>query len=192
MPATHKQTADILRAAYMAEVEFRHRKFYADDSTLENISRFSDFLTAESGKFGAIFCGKCGNGKTTLLYAFRNAVNYLNSYGFFDEKDTGIMIVDAKDIVLYTSNIEAFKSLKEKPMIAIEDMGREPAEYSNYGNVINPLVDLLEYRYNEQLFTLITTNLTPAEIRAKYGARIADRFNEMLEVIIFKNNSYRN
>ena len=50
---------------------------------------------------------------------------------------------------------------------------------------------MLEYRYNSQLFTFITTNLTKSQIREKYGNRIADRFNEMLEVIIFKNETYR-
>ncbi len=38
---------------------------------------------------------------------------------------------------------------------------------------------------------MVTTNLTPNEIVNKYGKRIADRFNEMMEVVIFKNESYR-
>jgi DNA replication protein DnaC len=42
-----------------------------------------------------------------------------------------------------------------------------------------------------QLFTIITTNLTPAEIREKYGDRIADRMNEMMVKIIFNNPTYR-
>lgn len=53
------------------------------------------------------------------------------------------------------------------------------------------MVELLEYRYNNQLFTAITTNLTPKEVREKYGNRIADRFNEMMQVIIFDNDTYR-
>lgn len=36
-----------------------------------------------------------------------------------------------------------------------------------------------------------TTNLTAGEIRGKYGDRLADRFNEMLEVIVFRNGTYR-
>jgi DNA replication protein DnaC len=42
-----------------------------------------------------------------------------------------------------------------------------------------------------QLFTIITTNLTPSEIREKYGDRIADRMNEMMVKIIFNNDTYR-
>jgi DNA replication protein DnaC len=52
-------------------------------------------------------------------------------------------------------------------------------------------MDLLEYRYVEQLPTFLTTNLDASEIRGKYGDRIADRFNEMLSVIIFRRVSYR-
>ena len=53
------------------------------------------------------------------------------------------------------------------------------------------MVDLLTRRYDKQLFTIITTNLTPQEIRAKYGDRIADRFNEMMVKIVFENPTYR-
>jgi DNA replication protein DnaC len=61
----------------------------------------------------------------------------------------------------------------------------------DYGNLLCPLVDLLTKRYDLQLFTLVTTNLTPAEIRAWYGDRIADRLNEMMLKIVFTNESYR-
>ena len=99
--------------------------------------------------------------------------------------------MDAKEIAEVAKDIKEFRSLKNRPMLAIEDMGREPTEVLDYGNILNPVIDLIEYRYDAQLFTIITTNLNPKEIRAKYGARVADRFNEMLEKIIFKNSSYR-
>jgi DNA replication protein DnaC len=61
----------------------------------------------------------------------------------------------------------------------------------DFGNVLCPIVDLLTKRYDMQLFTIITTNLTPSEIREKYGDRIADRMNEMMVKIIFNNDTYR-
>lgn len=54
-------------------------------------------------------------------------------------------------------------------MLAIEDMGREPTEVLDYGNILNPVIDLIEYRYDAQLFTVITTNLNKKEIRASMG-----------------------
>ena len=76
-------------------------------------------------------------------------------------------------------------------MLAIDDLGTEPAEVLDYGNVLNPAIDLLSARYTDQLFTVVTTNLTPKQIREHYGDRIADRFNEMFERIVFYNSTYR-
>jgi DNA replication protein DnaC len=191
-PLTQEQAEDVLTAAYQAEIDFRHRTFDDDEPTRENIKRVAKFLTDDNQKFGMIFLGLCGNGKTTMLYAFQQSVNYLNRNNVFaDSSQVGIQIMDAKEIAGIAKDVKEFRTIKNRPMLAIEDMGREPTEVLDYGNVLNPVIDLIEYRYDAQLFTIITTNLNPEEIRAKYGARVADRFNEMLEKIVFKNKSYR-
>lgn len=191
-PMTQEQAEDVLMAAYQAEIDFRHRIFEDDEPTRENIKRVAKFLTDDNQKFGMIFLGLCGNGKTTMLYAFQQSVNYLNRNNLFaDSSQVGIQIMDAKEIAGIAKDVKEFRTIKNRPMLAIEDMGREPTEVLDYGNILNPVIDLIEYRYDAQLFTIITTNLNPEEIRAKYGARVADRFNEMLEKIIFKNKSYR-
>lgn len=187
---TPKQAEDILLASYQSEVEYRHRRFIADVETKANIEHIAKFLTSDNAKFGIMLCGVPGNGKTTLLYAFQAATNWLNDIGHFKVRK-GIRIIDAKEIAQLAKDYASFCNLRNMPMIAIEDMGREPTEVLDYGNVMNPVIDLIEYRYNLQLFTFITTNLTKSQIREKYGNRIADRFNEMLEVIIFKNETYR-
>lgn len=180
----------LLRQAYIAEVECRDINYINDVDVNINIKTLANIITTQTYKFGVIICGICGNGKTTLLRALRSATNYLVENNYLDS-DMTIRMFDAKDINHIASNIEKFNEIKKMPVLAIEDIGREAAEVVNYGNYINPLVDLLEYRYNERLPTFITTNLTNKEIRDKYGNRIADRFNEMMNVIIFKNNSFR-
>lgn len=191
LPMTEEQATDLLTASYMAEVEYRRRKYESNAETENNISRLARALTSNNSKFGIMFCGVCGNGKTTLLYALQTAILEIDKYGGFEDKGTGISIVDAKEVAQYARDYKSFRELRNRPMLAIEDMGREPTEMLDYGNVLNPIIDLIEYRYNNQLFTAITTNLTSEQISTKYGRRIADRFNEMLEVIIFKNPSYR-
>ena len=178
-------------ASVQAEVEFRHRTFVLDDFTRHNISAAASCLTAENPKFGLIMCGTCGNGKTTLLNAIQSVANYLNDFDYMED-NTGIQILDAKEVAIIFKDAKAFDRIRKRDCLALEDIGRESAEILDYGNVLSPITDLLEYRYNAQLFTFITTNLTPKEIREKYGIRIADRFNEMMEVIVFENNSYRN
>lgn len=189
LPVGHARL--LLEAAYRAEVEYRRRPVKYDETTQDNVRRVAEALTnAKSAKFGLMLCGLFGNGKTTMLYALRNATNYLSDRGMWPEPK-GIVITDAKEVGQYARDIKRFNDLRQKELLAVEDMGREANETVEYGNVTTPVIDLLEYRYNHQLFTIITTNLRAEEIRAKYGPRIADRFNEMLDVIVFRGASYR-
>lgn len=100
-------------------------------------------------------------------------------------------IIHACEITDLAHDVEAFRDLKRLSMLGIDDLGTEPAEIVDYGNPIYPVVRLIEHRYESQSFTFITTNLTPSEIRKKYGDHIADRFNEMLHVIVFQDVTYR-
>lgn len=195
----------LLAAAYCTEVQRRQRSFVLDANTENNLIKFAEYLTREAPKFGVMCCGTCGNGKTTLLYAFQRTVNYLQQQGHFSFLDTdysrfkaGIQIFTAKELTQIAKDYKSFKEIRQRPMLAIDDLGAEPTEILDYGNIISPIVELLEYRYNKQLFTFVTTNLVAQgrdpnamTIRKKYGARIADRFNEMFEVIVFKSVSYR-
>lgn len=194
-PINTEQAEKLLTAAYSAEVECRHARFIHDKATIDNIHNVAAFITADKPKFGILLCGNPGNGKTTMLQAFQNATNYLVRLGLYDRStqpgNIGVSIVDARDIVYEAKDYKAFKKVKTVPMLAIEDIGREPTEVLDYGNILNPVVDLLECRYRDQLFTFITTNLTPRQIREKYGNRIADRFNEMMQCVVFKNATYR-
>lgn len=185
-----EQAVDAITAAYQAEVEYRKRSFVLDEHTKDNIEQLASFLIGGGSKFGIMFSGVCGNGKTTLLYAFQNLLNYMNDRGLIEGRP-GISVIDAKEVAWYAKDVERFRQFRQREMMAIEDMGREPVEVLEYGNVLNPVIDLLEYRYNAQLFTIITTNLVPKEIRERYGNRIADRFNEMFDKVIFGNETYR-
>ena len=168
----------------MAEVEHRN-KIYIDNN-LEVINKTAKFMTSGGFKFGLMYCGLCGNGKTTLLYALRTATYYL-----YDKMKLPFTIINSKEINENYKDPQDWKNLKRLFIVAIDDLGEEPTEINEYGTIVSPIKEFLEYRYEQQLPTFLTTNLTPKEIREVYGARIADRFNEMLEVIVFKNNSYR-
>ena len=192
---TEAQARDILTAAYAAEVEARHGKFINDSHTQANIASVARCLVSEEPGFGIFCCGLCGNGKTTMLYAFQNAVNYLNALGKLSAygDNVGIRVIDAKEVMMLSkTDYKRYRAIRDCDMLGLEDIGREPTEVLDYGNVLSPLVDLLEARYNKQLFTFVTSNLQPKEVRQKYGTRIADRFNEMMTTIVFENPTYRN
>lgn len=192
LPMSAEQAYDCLLAATKAEVELRHRSFHENDDIKAQLHQMANWLTSGSSKFGLLLCGECGNGKSTLLKAFQQILNYLSIPNPNGSGNYGIHITDAKFIAfLARTDYPAFIKLSQKDMLGIDDLGTEPQEVMDFGNVVTPVIDLLTKRYDEQLFTIITTNLTPKQIRKSYGDRIADRLNEMVEKIVFNNGTYR-
>lgn len=198
-PFTEEENRKYILAGYTAEVASRHKEFVPDDETFDKINQAAKSLT-HSNKQGMMFCGTCGNGKTTLLYGIRRALNYLYDRNHFaDYKNAGyhvgIQVVDAREILNAAKMEERgdtrYYEYKTRYMLAIEDLGKEPAEVQMFGNVISPITELIETRYAKQLYTIVTTNLAPKQIREHYGDRVADRFNEMFDVIRFTHDSYR-
>lgn len=186
---------NLLAACYQFAVERRCGTLVLDQNTTRCLTQLATYITMPNPKFGVMLCGTCGNGKTTMLYALQRAINLLERSGHFkflgEYFKVGMEIVDVRYILQIADNDVKFADLRRRDMLAIDDMGKEPAEIMSYGNILNPVIDIIEHRYQQQLFTAITTNLTGKQIREKYGARIADRFNEMLEVIVFQDISYR-
>lgn len=172
----------LLTAAYRAEVASRNMKYQESEEITLAIKKMADALTTKSHKTGIVLCGTCGNGKTTLVRALQNSLVYLKLRNL---AEYGLPIMDAREVA------NRMRECKTVPLLAIEDMGKEPTTKLDYGNILNPVIEVLEHRYNEQLFTVISTNLTAKEIKEKYGTRIADRFNEMMSVIIFTGKSFR-
>lgn len=188
---TCSQAKDSMKAAVMAEVERRQMKFAENEALDKQLSLMAEWLTTNDHRFCLLLCGKCGNGKSTLVKAFQNLLNLL---GIRDEygNTIGFTIVDAREIAwMCRDRHQEWRVLSRRNMLAIDDIGTEPVEIQDYGNHLNPVIDLLYKRYDEQLFTIITTNLTPKEIRERYGERIADRLNEMAFRIVFDNDTYR-
>ena len=192
LPMSEEDAYACLLAATETEVVFRHRTFCTNEDLENQLHEMTHWLTSPSSHFGILLCGGCGNGKSTMLKAFQQLLNSLHIPKPDNDGTYGIQIVDAKYIAhLCKNNYEAYRKLISVNMLGIDDLGTEPSEVMDYGNVYTPVIDLLTKRYEEQLFTIITTNLTPQQIREHYGDRIADRLNEMVKKIVFSNGTYR-
>lgn len=192
LPMAHETAARLLMAAVKAEVEYRSRRFEATADVMAHISSIAAWLTDPGSKFGMLLCGGVGNGKSTFVKAFQQLLNQLCLRSDGCRDFWKIRILDARTIAyMCKSDYAGWEELARLPMLAIDDLGTEPVEIQDYGNILAPIVDLLSRRYDSQLFTIVTTNLQPREIRARYGDRIADRFNEMMQKIVFSNTTFR-
>ena len=198
LPMKEDEAYELLMAAVITEVQFRYRKFVYNNFIEDQLRQMAKWLTNITPKFGIVLCGGCGNGKTTMLKALQNLIRRLqirkptattgSLYGAY----YGLTIVDALHIAqLCKTNHAKYIELVQDDMLAIDDLGTEPVEVMDYGNIMTPVIDLLTKRYEAQLFTIVTTNLDPKDIRKRYGDRIADRLNEMMAKIVYRNPTYR-
>ena len=193
LPFSKDDTVRVLLAAVKAEVERRNKTFVMSNALLTQTEQIAEWLTGDHSKFGLMLCGGCGNGKTTFVKTFQQILNKFEIKVDDDYSERySIRIVNARDLArVCKEDYDEWRSLCYKHMLAIDDFGTEPLEVMNYGNVLYPITDLLTRRYDRHLYTILTTNLTPQEIRPRYGDRIADRLNEMMGKVIFANSTYR-
>ena len=212
--ARHKQTTNkptrffipsgsvALLEFYKGIAEERNSIFENDDSVNISIKRIGEWIENPHAPVGLLLAGTPGNGKTTSLKAlkllialsgYQDPVNY-DTYG--RPERACLHVVNACDLAkLYTDNEQRFNFLKKTGILAIDDLGLEVTEISKYGNLITPFLDMFYYRYENNLMTILTTNLTIRQLNERYGLRFADRLNEMMyrvsfPIISFRHNDY--
>lgn len=191
LPMTVDEAEAYIRGAFEAQVELRGGTVEYDEMTTKNLRLVAETLAGDSHKFGLLLAGTCGNGKTTTMRAVQSVVQLLNNTYYRCGERIGNYLAEAKEIAGIPDKTGVLKIYQATPLLFLDDLGREPTEVLKYGNVTSPITELLEYRYNQRLTTIVTTNLEPSEIRQKYGDRIADRFNEMFAVVSYTGASYR-
>lgn len=198
----------MLHAACRVEVEHRHRHFDSTELYRRHLWDIAKWLTSDSPTFGLFLCGGAGNGKTTILRAMKNMVDYLRSDEPYSSRKqerpiSGYRIVNAKELVMYAKaynnpsrdnaeTVKEWRRVRDMEILAIDDLGTEPRESMHYGDFVTAATDILSYRYDEQLCTIVSSNLSAGEISQYYDERLADRFREMMHIVNFGNEqSYR-
>lgn len=185
-----KTVAEMLAMFYKQEVSKRRVPFQYDDATKANIEKVAKWLTGDY-KVGLILYGGVGNGKSTMARSIGNLIGVLYNSHISSERK-GVFRVSALDLAKNVANDPAyFNKIKNQEMLFVDDIGTEPACVKSWGNEYSPLTELIYSRYDRQLFTVATSNLSETDLRDRYGDRIADRLEEMFERIHYNNKSYR-
>lgn len=189
----------LLTCAYAEQVQSRGHQYHPTDDTLLAISQVATALTTPGHRFGLFLCGTYGNGKTTMLRALHSVTRQLQAWRY---PVSSLLLLDARDIrMAYLESNNPKSDLPpqmdwdvlctRRKLLAIDDMGKEPAQQMNYGTIISPMHEIIEKRYERRLFTAISTNTQPNRIAADYGERVADRLREMMHIIPFTAKSFR-
>ncbi len=131
---------------------------------------------------GIMLVGKNGVGKTLLLTAYCN----------FRSIFWGSRINSLNSRLLVLSIKENGYDNYTKRDLMIDDLGKESKELNDFGNKIQPISDLLAFRYDSGALTFITCNYNMNTLTEFYGLTTTDRLKEMVNIIEFKGESLRN
>lgn len=186
---TEEELVNALTFSYQKNVEQRGN-LYEDITGTElhqKIRSTVKWLKAPSKRSCLLLQGVPGTGKSTLLWAM---------YSLFSVTNSSMLYVTSQRlydyyIYLLSGTSVLFNEYKTEKRLFVDDLGTEPPKCSYYGVEYLPIQEVLTYRYERQLPTMITTNLSDSMIRERYGERISDRFAEMCSILRFSGQSYR-
>lgn len=147
------------------------------------------FLSKElfkEGK-GIFFYGPTGTGKTHLSYAILNEINQKTdtfSYAIFVPE----FVQKIRDYYSQGDvEINPILEIAKIPVLLVDDLGAE--RYTEW--VQEQIVQLLDYRYRNNLSTIITSNLNLKELRDKVGERIYSRVVGLCKPILIYGKDFR-
>lgn len=154
-------------------------EYILNSENREMIKSIYTHLTEQYHKSkGILLCGKFGCGKTLLMSAFLNFINY---------HSIKLRLTKWKMIESKTQIFDSYKDC----FLIIDEIGRENSTIKTYGNETTPFIDHMLYRYNRGLKTFGITNFSMDTLKEKYGQYVTDRFGEMFEIIELKDINHR-
>lgn len=203
LPFKPEELYQLLEARYKSEVLKRipaDRLKPLNENMQRNIMDAAEWLCDPGKRPGLLLYGNVGTGKTTLLNAMASVINSscerekdgTNRPKATLEEWKVVTVIKAKTVISESVDIKGrYNIMLSTAILAIDELGVEPTESKLYGNVMEPLIDLLCERYDKQLCTIISTNMGAQEIAERYGRRVSDRFNEMFATVPFVSDSFR-
>ena len=153
---------------------FRIDQNHFTDRDLAKLTEAVDFLRqwAEAPTYSLVLCGPPGCGKTHLAAAIANRQLDLGAEVFF------AVVPDLLDHLRATfapgsdvSYDELFETVKTSPLLVLDDLGTQ----SGTPWAREKLFQILNFRYTENLRTVITTNEPLVQLDERLRARLQDK-----------------
>lgn len=140
---------------------------------------------------GLLLRGGCGIGKTYGVSILANLLSFplVNA----KELEESYLEVNREE---FEELVDASNCGMETRILAIDDLGVESSPVMKYGTSCNVLECAIDRRYREVFLrqrkhTILTTNLSDEALQRKYGLRILDRLDEMVEFHTIQGASLR-
>lgn len=181
----------LLLQQYRLLVQQRHRSLVA--MSQHTFDRICDFLTNPATRPSLLLYGTTGTGKSTYLTAIFRLILFL-----YDDEvrrgDLSVRYVKASDLGRLLKNDKPeFLKVRAATCLFIDDLGfsGECEMVNDYGVRAKPVEDIIEYRYDAQLMTACTSNLSLDDIRLHYGPRVFSRMLESFALLPLTGDDFR-
>lgn len=139
---------------------------------------------AGQGKPGLLLHGSYGTGKTTMLNAISRAMDELcGPYTSY--------LTTARRIIQGKTMWQGDDLNGKRLLLLVDEFGREQDEHNDYGNISEPVIDMICLRDRLRLPTVLASNCLEDEVKEKYGAYMHDRIWGNYSRIYYDNESYR-
>ena len=138
-----------------------------------------------------VLYGTPGTGKSTYMRALERAARMAHQN---DSPSPVIRWEKASSLgYILKNNPTGWEAVKKCNLLLLDDAGfsGECEVVNNYGVNARPVNEVLEYRYDMQLHTVMTTNLTREQLRDNYGERIWSRLCEMAAFVKMNGRDWR-
>ena len=172
------QTFETFNAAFVPEENGQRARLLEAKGLLEE---FADRYPQARWR-NIVLSGAGGLGKSFLLNCVYERVS---SRGLPALRTTAYRMFDAmrKRHMGDDGGADAFAALLEVPLLLVDDLGTEPLMRNI---TVEYLFLLLNERMEAGLSTMVTTNLTPAQIQERYGERVCSRLFDRLSALTIK------
>lgn len=170
----------VLLESYISVVREKNPslEFEVSEETKDKIASVAKWLTQDDTS-GLLLYGKYGTGKSTMLkaimYTLRNA-----------GKKPSLITAKNLNRSYYYGEIK-----KSKDVVLIDEFGREQDEVRICGNIVEPTIELLCFREENNMPTVLVSNLTDDELIDKYNMFVVDRINGSYSRIFYEEDSFR-
>ena len=182
------------RASHIQDPALRRMTFEADNGAcpgaIEKAKRYvAQFDTICSENIGLLFYGDVGTGKTFTAGCIVNALND-KGYNVLGTSLTRLRDDLPGEFESDRNRSQYYDRLAAYDLVLIDDFGIErQSEFT-----LEQIYNLIDARYKSGKPTIITTNLTPEQLKNPKNMaqrRIYDRINEMCSPMLFEGQSQR-
>lgn len=153
LPLDYVSCYKALLQAFIKAVNDVNIKYVSMEGLEMVLYNISLWLVGHNHKTGLWLSGVGGTGKTTLVYAIQKLILSLRlkdpiKSSSSQIKMAGLVMKNACELChLYVDHYERFLEYRNVSLLAIDDLGMEPERIVKYGQVCDPISELIAYRY---------------------------------------------